>query len=337
MLMKKENYSAWHINSELFSEDWSPLQKLQFFIKYAVLAPSGHNTQPWLFKHKGQALLLTFNASKSLGYSGSLAAEPYVSLGSCLETLRLAALGFGYELQIAYEFKDELIATIELGAKQTADKSLLKAITQRVSNRSSFSKKPLPESLQTMLTHSEFDDVSLLLVSDQQQIEFLAEQTKVSTETIMTDAKFRAELSMWVRNNHTKKYDGMPGFAQGMPTPPSMVARQVVKRIDISKTQAKKDSKRVLESSSINILMAHNTRPTAFLNVGRLYARNCVLAQQQGVASSGVGAAAIDPTAKKLVKDTLGLKHLPTAMIRLGYASKPARHTPRWPASRVTS
>ena len=335
--MKKENYSAWKINSQLFQEDWSPLQKLQFFVNYAVLAPSGHNTQPWHFGHRGQSLLLEFNANKNLAYSGSLAAEPHVSLGSCLETLRLAALGFGYELQITYNLQTKLIATIELGAKQTADKSLLQAITQRVSNRSSFSNKQPPTSLLETLIHSEFDDASLMYTTQQKHIEFLAQQTKYSTEVIMTDPKFRAELSVWVRNNRTKQHDGMPGFVQGMPTPPSMLARHIVKRFDISKGQAKKDSQRVLHSSAIILVMAHNTRPTAFLNAGRLYARICVLAQQQGVATSGVGAAAIDPTTKKLVKDTLGLPHLPTALIRLGYATKPARHTPRWPASHVIS
>lgn len=334
--MVKQNYRPWYINPEDFSANWNALKKLQFFVKYAVLAPSGHNTQPWRFGHEGQTLRLEFDSSRHLAYSGSLAAEPHVSLGACLEVLRLAALGFGYELKIKYVMQAELIATIQLGAPTQADPSLLSAICHRASNRSFYKDEPLAKTAIDQLLTNELKEASLLAVTDKATIRYLAEETKIATEVIMSDPQFRAELSVWVRNNHTKQVDGMPGFVQGMPTPPSMIAKHVIKHLDISKGQAKKDSARVLNSPAVILVSAHQFSPQAFMEVGRLYARVCVLAQQAGLATNGVGAATIDPEAKLRIKNKLHLDYLPTALIRLGHATKPARHTPRRDPAKLT-
>jgi hypothetical protein len=40
---------AWKISERDFPSAGSNHDKLKFFVSYAVLAPSSHNTQPWLF------------------------------------------------------------------------------------------------------------------------------------------------------------------------------------------------------------------------------------------------------------------------------------------------
>jgi len=44
--MSAPNYGAWEIDLGEFSQAWGPAQMLRFFARFAVLAPSGHNTQP---------------------------------------------------------------------------------------------------------------------------------------------------------------------------------------------------------------------------------------------------------------------------------------------------
>jgi hypothetical protein len=50
--MSTSPLTAWHISESDFPQQGTPAKQLQFLIKYAVLAPSGHNTQPWLFNHE---------------------------------------------------------------------------------------------------------------------------------------------------------------------------------------------------------------------------------------------------------------------------------------------
>lgn len=335
-LMLKKNYRAWQINANDFPHDGTDTDKLLFFAHYAILAPSGHNTQPWAFVVEEGSLLLQVSPERDLPFSGALAAEPHVSLGSCLETFNQAALGFGYSVAVDYLFETTSIARLTLGKKRTADSTLLNAIVNRVSNRSLFKSQAVSSKIIQNITNNELVHVSFKVVEDQVSIEYLADKTREATSEIMTKKEFRDELSKWVRNNLTKQYDGMPGFVQGMPTPPSLLAKYIVKNVDISKGQSKLDAKRVKHSPAVILISAHDSSPQAYLEVGRLYAKICIQAQQQNVATSGVGAAVISSTTKQQIADHFNLKFPPTALIRLGYATKPARHTPRWPIDKVS-
>lgn len=333
--MAKKNYSAWHIRSEDFSDGWDDLKKLKFFVRYAILAPSGHNTQPWRFSSDKQALLLGANRDRHLPYSGVQANEPYVSLGACLQTLELAAKGLGYEVKIDYLTGDQAVARVSLGGKTAADPSLLEAITHRVSNRHTYDTAELSGELLESFASTDLEHVAAHLLSGRKDIEYIARKTQEATLRTFTDKEFRNELSKWVRNNVTRKHDGMPGFVQGIPTPPSLLAKHIVKRLNISKDQAKKDAGRVQGSAALIIPVAREETPEALLNGGRLYAQICVLAQREGIASSGIGAAAVDPVSREEIVKKYKLRGRPIAIIRLGNAKKPARHTPRWPLSQV--
>lgn len=336
MAKPQKNYAAWHIDASEFSDAWPVDKKLDFFARYAVLAPSGHNTQPWLFVHEKDGLLLTVNPARELPFSGALAAEPYVSLGACLEVFTLAAKGLGYDIHVEYLFDNKTIARLSIGRKVKPSSELLTAITERVSNRSLYKEEVPPQNVLDAIATHPLQHVTLRMVTDKKDISYLAEKTLEATAEIMTEQEFRNELSKWVRNNITKQHDGMPGFVQGMPTPPSLLAKHVVRRFDISKTQAKLDAKRVSHSPVLAIICAQSDEPIAYLEVGRLYARLCIQAIQEGVASSGVGAAVISPTTKKAIAKRFELPTLPTAMLRLGHATQKARHTPRWPVEQVS-
>lgn len=333
--MTKKNYSAWHVKADDFPDTGSDLDKLKFFARYAVLAPSGHNTQPWRFSSDKQTLLLGANRDRHLPYSGVQANEPFVSLGACLQTLELAAKGFGYKIRIDYVPDEQVVARISLAGKTAPDPSLLEAIVHRSSNRHLYDTDELPGGMLTGFADTDLKYVSTHVISARSDIEYVAGKTGEATLRTFGDKEFRKELSKWVRNNVTKQHDGMPGFTQGIPTPPSLLAKHVIKRLNISKDQAKKDIRRVQQSPNLLILSVSEETPQALLNGGRLYAQICILAQREGIASSGIGAAAIDPVSRKEIVKKYKLRGRPIAIIRLGKAKKPARHTPRWPLSQV--
>jgi len=331
----KDNYAAWQIDSSTFSEDWTDLQKLQFFGRYAVLSPSGHNTQPWHFSHTDDSLLLKVSTERKLPFSGKIAGEPYVSLGACLETLTLAARGFGYELNVELPFS-EVVATIKLGGKTTADPTLLDAITNRSSNRYFYDAEPIDDATLKDITTADLPDVFVQTITSEADRNFIAEQTTAATLTLFHEPQFREELSKWVRNNLTHKFDGMPGFAQKIPTPPSMIAPLLIKNVDISKDQAKKDTALVLHSPAIAMVAVKEINDQAFLAGGRMFAHICIMATKHGLASTGVGAAIIDPTTRQKVADHFGVSYQPIALVRLGKTSQVAKHTPRWPFEKVS-
>jgi nitroreductase len=331
-----ENYAAWKIDPTELDRASGDVAKLRHFARYAVLAPSLHNTQPWRFSQRDQALVVRADRTRTLPHSGAEVGEPYVSIGACLEALTLAALGYGYLVSVDVGDREDEFANVSLGERVAPDASLLEAIVTRSSNRSFFETESLPDDVLALATRHQSSGASVRVVTDAVGIAFLAEQTRRGTLAVMGPPGFRHELSDWVRSNVTRKFDGMPGFTQGIPMPPSLVARHLIKNVNISKGQAKKDAARLVHSAAVALVLRHEDTHESAMSAGGLYARVCIQANQQGVATSGVAAATVDPSARQSVMDQFGLDHRPVALIRLGRPTKVARHTPRWPLELVT-
>src|SRR5688572_29316635 len=87
---------AWNVSEKEFPKDGSLAEKLYFLLRYAILAPSGHNTQPWLFKIIENNLIeIHADRSRALPLVDPDERELIISCGAALYNLRLAANHFG--------------------------------------------------------------------------------------------------------------------------------------------------------------------------------------------------------------------------------------------------
>jgi hypothetical protein len=336
-MKQSNNYKAWTVSESEFDKSASTIDKLRFFSRYAILSPSGHNTQPWVFSFKNDYLIITENPARELPHSGKVAAEPYVSIGACTETLVLAGEAFGYKIDIKTTLKPVIEVQARIAGNIAPNTALARSIVTRVSNREPFETQKIAHDILKQICTSNKSTISEKIVDDRMDIAFIARETAKATINIMADPAFRLELSKWVRNNLTKQYDGMPAFVQGMPTPPSLIARHIIKNVDISKSQAKKDASRIEKSAAIIILSTQNQESNSYFDLGREYARICIIAQQNGLATSGVGAAVIDTESKLGIKKHFNLSGTPSALIRIGKATKNVHHAPRLTLDMVTS
>jgi nitroreductase len=70
--------------------------QLRFLLRYAILAPSGHNTQPWLFMITGDGIELYADRSRALPVVDPDDRELIISCGAALATLQIAMRHFGH-------------------------------------------------------------------------------------------------------------------------------------------------------------------------------------------------------------------------------------------------
>ncbi|HEX6281359.1 MAG TPA: nitroreductase family protein [Nitrososphaera sp.] len=149
---------AWNVREDDFPKSGSLSEKINFFLRYAILAPSGHNTQPWLFKIVGNnAIEIHADRSRALPVVDPDDRELIISCGATLYHLRLAANHFSIvdEVRLLADknnpdlarisLKDDDEGTIKKQAKR--DAPLFEANTKRRSNRSSFENRRLPDCL----------------------------------------------------------------------------------------------------------------------------------------------------------------------------------------------
>ena len=78
--------------------------KIRQMIRCAIMAPSGNNTQPWLFKISNDAIKIMPDMSRRLPVADRDDRELFISLGAALENILIAAPQFGFNAE--YEVID---------------------------------------------------------------------------------------------------------------------------------------------------------------------------------------------------------------------------------------
>ncbi len=118
------------------------------FVSAAILAASTFNTQPWLFKVSASAIDVHVDASRNIGAFDPFRREQYISVGSALENLTLAAAaaGFRADTTIASGVLEahpagagpRLVASVQLVPIAPQASALYDAIPHRHTNRAPF-------------------------------------------------------------------------------------------------------------------------------------------------------------------------------------------------------
>ena len=92
----------WQVDDGQFPSDGSLTERLRFFVRYAVLAPSSHNTQPWKFRISADRLDLFMDQERWLKVADDDQRELHISIGCALENLLVIAEHFGLGHQTGY-------------------------------------------------------------------------------------------------------------------------------------------------------------------------------------------------------------------------------------------
>jgi hypothetical protein len=131
----------WKVSDDIFPRSGEAEERLRFLLNYAVLAPSGHNTQPWLFRVGNGEVDLYADRTRGLPVVDPEDRALVISCGAALFYLRVVIGHFGYagEVQTFPDPDDQdLLARVLLGLEQEAteeEESLFRVLKERRSNR----------------------------------------------------------------------------------------------------------------------------------------------------------------------------------------------------------
>ncbi len=118
-------------------------------VELAGLAPSVHNTQPWLFAAEGDAISLYADLSRQLRVEDPLGRNLVISCGSALHHLQVAAGALGWAADVertAGTAHPTLLARVRLmPSHATADPDALVALRRRRTDRRRFTSWPIPD------------------------------------------------------------------------------------------------------------------------------------------------------------------------------------------------
>ena len=336
---------AWNVRENDFPKDGSLSEKFHFLLRYAILAPSGHNTQPWLFKIVGNNIIEVYaDRSRALPLVDPDDRELIISCGAALYHLRLAANHFGIadevqllpdrnnnpDLLARISLKDDDEGTIKKQAEY--DAPLFEAITKRRSNRSQFENRRLPDDLLAFLKDSASANGAWLDVidDDEGKKNTLADLISQGDRIQLSDKRFRRELAAWIHPNRSKSQDGMPGYAHGMTHDiASHLGPFLIRTFDIGKGQAAKDKELASGSPVLAVLGTDADEPLNWIETGHALERILLRARADNIWTTFMNQPIeVQDLRPKLLQALGRATGFPQLLMRMGYG-KEVKPTPR--------
>ena len=313
--------------------------KLAFLVRYAILAPSGHNTQPWKFAVSGSTVELRGDFSRSMPVTDPDHRELIMSCGAALLHLRVAIRNYGYTFRSEVcpdPDQPDLLARVALTGYAPAgrtDHQLFKAIGERRTVRTLFESREIARALLYRWQRAAmYEDASLHLVDSIETRRQMAELVAEGDGILGHDPAYRNETAKWLRSNDDTGRDGMPGYSLGLGSLSSRVASQVVPACG-----AARGHDLVMNAPVFAVLTTLEDNPVAWMTAGQALARVLLAAQSDGISASfflqPVELAQLRSRLMKLLPADGGY---PQITFRLGYAPKVAP-TPRRPLADVLS
>ena len=323
----RDNYAPWNTRIEDFWKLTSEDDKLRFLIRFAILAPSTHNSQPWKFHINGTTISILPNLDRSLKISDPHNRHLFISLGCALENLIVAGEYYGYWTAI-----DDLKITFTRGGDKKGD-SLTRAILERRSNRSAFENRTPDQAIRHALSGLASDTVSITLVTDQSKRHAISDMISRSRNRAFGSWAFRNELADYKRSNFTHSPTGMPGFTMGFSTFMSLFTAPAIRLFNIMKIVGKSEDALFRDHTPMfGVVSTPANERNDWITAGRMVQRLLLTAESYGVHSS---LCAVPPNTQEL-QAILDATARPQLIIRMGYTENIPGHSPRYFAHEVS-
>lgn len=333
----RNNLNAWAVSENHFPSFGSIKEKFKFFVRYAILAPSGHNTQPWLFEVHDESLNLYADRTRALPVIDPDDRELIISCGAALTNLLVTMKYFGFEPDVTLfpnDTDNDLLASIKVKSRDyqptDEDKIFFKAIPNRRTNRLPFAEEIIDEITFGKLLKAVGDDTDLKFakVESSEMREELTRLIEQGDRLQSQNKSFCRELAQWVHPNRTSSKDGIPGYAFGMGDLISFGSPFFIGNLNWGDIQAGRDRNLVKGSPLIAVLESKSNNPADWLKTGVALSRLLLRASWEGISASYLNQPLEVPELFDKVRDLLKTSYHPQMIIRLGYG-KQVKATPR--------
>ncbi len=306
-----------------------------YMLERAVKAPSGHNTQPWLFRVGEGWIQILPDMSRMLPVVDPENRELFISLGCATENLCIAAGAKGYAPEISISEKGEITVLLREAPKGSGADDFIAEIADRQTNRGMYSGERIEPVQLAYLRDTPLEDGTRLRLWTRDENEYgtLAFYIRAGNERQMNDSSFKRELSSWMRFNkrHVSSMpDGLSYAVFGAPNLPRFISETVMLNLLRPSIQNKADKKRLASSACLALFTLEKDDLKSWVLLGRSLQRFLLRATSRRIAYAFMNQPCeVADLSRALARDlSLGNESV-ELILRLGYASKKMPYSPR--------
>jgi nitroreductase len=338
--MTGKNYEAWDVKESDYPADGPMEERLKFLLRYAILAPSGPNTQPWKFAIHDSGISVFADLARALPFVDPSNRTLFMSVGCAIANLALAAKHFGFAASISY-FPDgqesDLVAKVQLSAGQEpvdGQDDLFAQIQRRHTTKDRYENATIQiAQLEEMKRNINFPGLYLTYLADEDAKDRMADLVSRAHQIQLAKKDFRQNLGEWLRSNWTAEPDGMPLYTFGVPDVISLGFPAAFKEFDLSRPVIYRDSGLIHDCSALAVLTSDQDDKLTWTMCGFALENLLLRATSYDIRASffsqPIGVTILREELKKQVN-----RGHPQLIFSLGMA-KPMRPSPRRPIEDV--
>lgn len=321
----------------------APDGDLRLAVGRAILAPSSHNTQPWLFQIRGGAVELLADRARALPVVDPFDRELVISCGAALFNLQVALAHSGWRTEVEIlpdPSCPDLLARVSVHeptppAHETT--LLFDAIPERRTNRGTFEPRAVPAELVSALSKRVAIEGAWLEVLNGPAKLAAADLIAEGDRIQLRDTHFRRELAAWTVPNGSARRDGIKGYNLGLSDVASHLAPLLVRTFDWARLgRAARDRELAAGSPVLCVLGTEHEEPAAWIAAGQALQHMWLGACVAGLQCSFLNQPIEVPLLRSRLRGLLGRGGFPQLILRLGYG-EPTRASPRRDLAAVLS
>lgn len=318
---------SWAIDERDYPSEAGATEQLRFLVRYAVLAPSSHNTQPWRFVLERARLTLFADRRRRLPVVDPEDRELVISCGAALGQLEIAARHFGREplVELLPEpDQPDLLARVALGgerAQSPDDTRLFSSILQRRTTRESYEPTPVPSAVRDdFASIAGAAGIELHAITERRARENIAMLVAEGDRRQLADPAFRDELAAWIRSRRSARHDGVSAEGFDMPDSLSGLGALALRTFDLGRGIAARDREIAAGSPLLLLLASETDDPRDWLRTGRALAALLLRAAASDVTVSYLNQPIEVEALRGALADLVRVRGHPQLLLRLGYS-----------------
>lgn len=294
-------------------------------VEYAIKAPSGHNTQPWMFRISENSIDILPDFTKTLSVVDGDNRELFISLGCAAENLCIAASVLSYETDMLVSEQGEI--TIYLNKSDSIRHDILfSEIEKRQTNRSIYNSKFIEDEVLNDCLSVVSREKGLGLYpwrNGTESFESLKQLVMEGNILQMDDDMFVKELKSWMRINRKESdalKDGLSYDVFGAPNLPAFIARPAIGSFLNSKKQNKGDLNKIESSSHFILFTTTNNTIQDWIVLGREMQRFLLKLTAFDIAHAYMNQPCEVEKLRLKISEQLSIKsEYPQILLRVGY------------------
>jgi hypothetical protein len=311
----------------------SPAERLFQLLRYATLAPSRHNTQPWLFEVEGAEARVYADFRQALKVADPGGRELVMACGAASLNLELAVRHHGHAVSVELMGgvrEDGLLARVMLEEPRPPmpdEERLFAAIPERRTNRLAFEARDVPSGIVNALVRDAAAERASLRVVEESARAAVGDLVAEADRAQRSDPRFRAEIAAWSRADGSGALDGLPESAYGSRREPVLHRLMVKMRVGraVEEWCARRSA---LHARALFALCTKGDTAGDWMRAGRALQRVLLRATAFGFSASYFAQVVEVPRTRKCLRQALGERGYPQLLVRLGVAP-PCPPTPR--------